>query len=152
MAHYLFVHAFFILIPTIIFNESPLKVSHQTMPLQEYKWKNRILLVFSDNPQDQNYQQQLRLLNGHANGLKERDLIILNVFADRVEKENSTQVSDINPNVLRQYYKVNTSFTVVLIGKDGGEKKRTQTILNPQELFGIIDAMPMRRAEMEKGN
>jgi hypothetical protein len=152
MAHYLFVYAFFILIPTEVLREIPLKVSQQTMPLQEYKWNNRVLLVFSENPEDQNYKQQFELLKGNENGLKERDLIVLTVFPDRVEIKNSTQAPDISANVLRQYYKVNKSFAVVLIGKDGGEKKRTQTILNPEELFGIIDAMPMRRAEMEKGN
>ena len=40
------------------------------------------------------------------------------------------------------------SFSVVLIGKDGGEKLRRATPLSPEELFAIVDAMPMRRAEM----
>jgi hypothetical protein len=43
-------------------------------------------------------------------------------------------------------------FTVILIGKDGTEKHRTNTLLQMQELFTIIDAMPMRRAEMGKKN
>ncbi|MCC5927734.1 MAG: DUF4174 domain-containing protein [Cyclobacteriaceae bacterium] len=121
------------------------------MPLQEYQWKNRVLLIFSESPEDQNYKQQIRLLNENADGLTERDLTVLSVFPDRVEKNNARQTSDFSALSLRQYYKISTSFTIVLIGKDGGEKRRTQTILKPEELFGIIDAMPMRRAEMEKG-
>jgi hypothetical protein len=38
----------------------------------------------------------------------------------------------------------------VLIGKDGGEKLRRTTPLSPEELFAIVDAMPMRRAEMRE--
>lgn len=37
----------------------------------------------------------------------------------------------------------------VLIGKDGWEKKRWQNELPIQDLFETIDAMPMRRLELE---
>lgn len=39
---------------------------------------------------------------------------------------------------------------VILIGKDGGEKYRKSTILSNENLFAIIDAMPMCRTEMKK--
>lgn len=42
------------------------------------------------------------------------------------------------------------AFSVVLIGKDGGEKLRRATPLEPAELFALVDAMPMRRAEMRE--
>jgi len=40
------------------------------------------------------------------------------------------------------------AFTVVLIGKDGGEKLRREEGANLGEIFGLIDTMPMRRREM----
>ena len=39
------------------------------------------------------------------------------------------------------------SFSVLLIGKDGGEKYRTSEIPDLAEMFALIDTMPMRRAE-----
>jgi hypothetical protein len=42
------------------------------------------------------------------------------------------------------------AFLVVLIGKDGKEKLRSGVPMPPQELFAIVDAMPMRRAEMQE--
>ncbi len=39
-------------------------------------------------------------------------------------------------------------FLVVLIGKDGGEKRRFTKPPAPDEIFSTIDAMPMRRSEM----
>ena len=36
--------------------------------------------------------------------------------------------------------------TVVLIGKDGGEKLRQTSLLQPERLFQVVDSMPMRRA------
>ena len=41
-------------------------------------------------------------------------------------------------------------FSVVLIGKDGKEKLRRATPLPSKELFEVVGAMPMRRAEMRK--
>ena len=41
------------------------------------------------------------------------------------------------------------AFAVTLVGKDTGEKARWTEIVDPAEIFARIDAMPMRRREME---
>ena len=47
------------------------------------------------------------------------------------------------------HYKIPTSpFTIILIGKDKTEKFRSIKPVPAQTLFEIIDAMPMRRAEV----
>jgi hypothetical protein len=38
-------------------------------------------------------------------------------------------------------------FTVVLIGKDGGEKLRRSDEVDLGEIFSLIDSMPMRQRE-----
>ena len=44
-------------------------------------------------------------------------------------------------------------FTFILLGKDGTEKlRRLGKVVSPQELFQLIDSMPMRKAEMATGN
>jgi hypothetical protein len=99
---------------------------------------NRHLLIFGNEENRALVQQQLHLLDTSPNDVNERKLKIT-----VVEKENS----------LYKKYNVKTAqFTVILIGKDGTEKHRTNTLLQMQELFTIIDAMPMRRAEMGKKN
>ena len=42
------------------------------------------------------------------------------------------------------------AFSVVLIGKDGKKKLRRATALPLKELFAVVDAMPIRAAEMRK--
>jgi hypothetical protein len=42
----------------------------------------------------------------------------------------------------------NEAFEIILIGLDGGIKLRKNDIVSREELFSIIDAMPMRRNEM----
>lgn len=42
-------------------------------------------------------------------------------------------------------------FAVALVGKDGGVKFRADEPVPAREIFGRIDAMPMRRREMREG-
>jgi len=94
----------------------------------------RQLLIFGQ-PQSQLVLQQLELLEKDAAGVEERDIII-------------TLVAKENP--IYKKYKVEASkrLTVILVGKDGGEKHRTHNVITAQQLFALVDAMPMRQAEM----
>jgi hypothetical protein len=40
------------------------------------------------------------------------------------------------------------AFAAVLVGRDGGEKFRSSEPVPVEKLFGLIDAMPMRRREL----
>ena len=96
----------------------------------------REILIFGNEEHSSLVQQQLALFNKEAAGIKERDIKI-------------TIVSKVD--LLNKKYHIKAgSFTVILLGKDGTEKFRTDEILLTQKLFAIIDAMPMRQAEMNK--
>ena len=41
------------------------------------------------------------------------------------------------------------AFALLLIGKDGGEKRRDTSVPDLNSLFNLIDGMPMRQAEMD---
>jgi hypothetical protein len=94
----------------------------------------RQLLIFGQ-PQTQLVVQQLELLKKDAAGVEERDIMI-------------TLVAKENP--ICKKYKVDASrpLTIILVGKDGGEKHRTHNVITAQQLFALVDAMPMRQAEM----
>ena len=93
---------------------------------EEYLWKKRVLMIAAPSLTDPLYRTQAAELIAAWEGLAERD------FAVRTRMNSS-------------------AFSVVLIGKDGGEKLRRATPLSPKELFAIVDAMPMRQAEMREG-
>ena len=85
----------------------------------------RLLVIAAPSLNDDAYRTQAALLLPALAGLNERDFAVQIQFGTK-------------------------SFSVVLIGKDGGEKLRRTTPLSPEELFAIVDAMPMRRAEMRE--
>ena len=50
----------------------------------------------------------------------------------------------------RQFHIAPAEFAVVLVGKDGGEKKRWRQPVTFEQLRDTIDAMPMRQDEMRR--
>ena len=99
---------------------------------------HRQLLIFGNEKNQSLVKQQLVLLNQQSKGVKERAIKII-----VVEKGNP---------LFMKYELSNSGFTVLIVGKDGTEKYRTNSILQMNNLFLIIDAMPMRKAEMLKKN
>jgi len=97
------------------------------LDLDAYRWKSRVLLHFGEHTQLSAQTQA---------AFKERDLVLL--------KANSPE--------LRKAFKVNSPFALILIGKDGGEKARWLTPVNPQIILNLIDSMPMRQSEIRRQN
>ena len=73
------------------------------------------------------------MLKQDSIGMAERDLVI--IF---VQNESEYKKYDVEPN----------KFTLLLIGKDGGEKLRSTKPVKTEAIFKLIDSMPMRQAEM----
>ncbi len=117
--------------------------------LDKYHWKNRILILFSDEDSSE-AQRQLALWQEHKTGLAERDLVIFQVKGKDVTGPGDIFYEKKWADKLRQRYDVeNVPFAVVLIGKDGGEKLTEKKLLPVEKLFATIDAMPMRQQEMK---
>lgn len=94
----------------------------------------RQLLIFGVNQPE--FKKQLHLLKQDSIGLADRDLLVYTY------KDGSS---------FHKKYEVKPGqFTIILIGKDGGEKFRSYTVVKPETLFALIDGMPMRKAEMRK--
>ncbi|SFE75023.1 DUF4174 domain-containing protein [Thermoflexibacter ruber] len=118
--------------------------------LQPYIWKNRLLLVFATSDKTLDYQQQMSIIAKASTGFAERHLIVFSFFENRGISPTHQNLDFHTCKKLYEKFRISKdNFTVVLIGKDGGEKYRKNTILTSEELFAIIDAMPMRKAEMK---
>lgn len=98
--------------------------------------QKRMVLVFGE-PKSSIVVAQMELFAKDAAGLRERDM----------------EVKQVAPGDKKfKQYKVGSSqaFVLVLVGKDGGEKYRSEKLTTPVELFTIVDAMPMRQSEMRR--
>lgn len=87
-------------------------------------------------------------------GFVERDLVIVTMRSGQVEILNADGTRDLAPSDTRaqidQSNHCNRGTDFNLIGKDGGVKKRWSDAVLIEDLFAAIDAMPMRRYEMQQ--
>ena len=86
----------------------------------------RRLYAYAPTASDPALIRQRTLIDAAHAGMAERDLVLIEVIGKRPH------------------------FEAVLVGKDGGEKLRTDTPITPERLFETVDAMPMRRQEMRQ--
>lgn len=100
------------------------------------RWQHRLLIIFSDEETDPRLATQRRLLGPAIAQLRERDVLLIEVVGD---------------DPLREGLGVEKrGFHALLVGKDGGVKLREREPVRPQTLLAVIDAMPMRQAEMRE--
>ena len=129
--------------------------------MKQYKWENRIVIVATSNSENALFKSQLQVLENLAVEAQERKLILFQIIGDQYivntyDESNQDQnwqkikgaVSNIDIKNLK-------AFEFILVGLDGGVKLRLTDVISKEELFRIIDRMPMRLNELrnkkEKG-
>ncbi len=98
-------------------------------------FNERLFLVFGKEGHSDLVEQQVKLFEKNKAALEERALKIT--------------VVPKNSGLYKKYQLQPGEFMVVLVGKDKMEKHRADKIVQPTELFSIIDAMPMRQEEIK---
>lgn len=126
-------------------------VAYAAIPsLEQFQWKNRVLLIFADRDNSRAARQENQLLSDRP-ALEERDMIILKVSGNMVHPVFGA-AEPIDPSRLRDDLDAPDAgdFHAVLVGKDGTVKLKVSEPVSNGELFAIIDSMPMRAAEALK--
>ena len=123
--------------------------------MARYRWMNRPLLLFAPIGDDPRLIEQRRVLDDAKAGLIDRDMIVIEmVGSDTGHARDPADGSDerlVAEDVrqLRLAYDVPIGdFALILVGKDGTEKRRKSEPTEVAPIFGQIDQMPMRRDEM----
>ena len=119
--------------------------------LSKHQWKNRVLLIITENIEDQEFKNQIKKLQNNQKGLQNRKLIIYQMTSTHFKLGISEENEWIKRPELYNNLKSNDkTFEVILVGLDGGEKLRQNSVLTTDKLFSLIDGMPMRRAEIKR--
>lgn len=114
--------------------------------LSQLTWKNRIALVFG-TAGEARLERQLAEFTRSDAALAERDMVVVRVTEETAEAVYGS-IGNLDAAELRLQAGVAPGeFQVVLIGKDGGAKLKSGEFVDSEALFGLIDRMPMRRAE-----
>ena len=132
--------------------DSPVPVTLQSM-----RDTSRPLLVFALSDADPRFRQQLAIAAHNAYELHQRQVITVPLAVHETSKPlgfvfDGSDLGSMQPAeaaIARKRFRIASGeFTVILLGKDGGEKLRSHIPLSFEKLRDTIDAMPMRRQEM----
>lgn len=119
--------------------------------LEQHRWKNRLLLAFAPSEAEQSYEDLQCRIRTRGEELAERDLIVFSLFEDGSGAVDGEPIAEERVRSLRSRFAPRPgTLTLVLVGKDGGEKLRQVDGFDLQEVLDRIDAMPMRQREMRE--
>lgn len=118
--------------------------------LSKYRWRNRLLLIFTPSEDFPAYQKLVENLKQKQDGVMDRDLIVFHLMGDGKSRVGEAMVSSQDTESLRRRFRVAAEeFRVVLVGKDG-TVKLSESVVKLPDIFALIDSMPMRQREMRE--
>ncbi|MCC5941958.1 MAG: DUF4174 domain-containing protein [Balneolaceae bacterium] len=117
--------------------------------LSDYRWENRVLILYANSALDDQYTNQMQVFSNHRDGMEERDLIIISLFNEGSSFLGDKTISlQSTESLIGKFAPDEETYKLILIGKDGGVKLQSESTITAENLFGLIDSMPMRRQEM----
>jgi hypothetical protein len=118
--------------------------------LRDYRWKNRVLLLFTPSREEKMYEGFRRVWDARGDEVSDRDLLLVEVVEEGESRVGNNLLTESSAANLQKEFQEALGATVfILIGKDGTQKLRKASV-QLDGLFELIDAMPMRRREMEQ--
>ena len=125
----------------------------EPLDLSRFQWKNRLLFLCAPNRNHPMFVSLHNSLSAQQAEVDDRDLVIFEILESDPSSINTQSLASDSALSLRKQYNVNPGeFAVLLVGKDGGIKLKRQDEIQLEEIFALIDAMPMRREEMRQKN
>jgi hypothetical protein len=122
-----------------------------TVDISEFQWTNRLLFLFSPDPNNPSFLTLRNEIMAQKDEIQDRDLIIFEILEQGPSKMDQTDLDPKAAESLRRRFAVPLgTFTVILVGKDGGVKLRRSEPTPLEKIFRLIDSMPMRQQEMRQ--
>jgi hypothetical protein len=146
----------FALLPVLSFRPVPVEPT-----LASLRHNYRPLLIFAAS-YDKNAHQQIQLLAQRIEDMQARQILAVPFLLheekndapwnDALPGRDMIQLTAVESTSARRRFRIGQNdFTVILLGKDGGEKLRSDTPVTMETLIKLIDSMPMRQKEVRDG-
>ena len=113
--------------------------------LSELKWKNRVLVVVT------NEKEEIKdLITNYNNGLNEREFVVIQFDGENAFIDDKKMSKRFSHSVSKKLRRIPQEVYLVLIGKDGRIKNLFSKTTNLNRIFSEVDKMPMRINEMKR--
>jgi hypothetical protein len=112
-------------------------MSLQDALLKDHLWKNRVIITFSSSLREPKLLALQKQIVEKICAFTDRNLVHIDLLQGSADFDEMSQ----------QFAVSSSEFQLLLLGKDGGVKLRSSTA-SLEDIFSLIDTMPMRRSEM----
>lgn len=113
-------------------------------------WESRPLVLFAPATADPTLCAALDAVETGLARFAERDMTLVTALPDEVRLGARRRGARAAAELRERFDIDPAAFCAILVGKDGGEKARADRLDDLEAWFALIDAMPMRRAEMRR--
>jgi hypothetical protein len=121
------------------------------LKLEDYRWSNRVLLIIADDMTDSDYQKAIEILKKRRSEIEERDMITILITGQHLVGVDQAAAQVMDTKAAMEFLGQGPAgCRTVLIGKDGGVKLDRAGSPDLEEIFALVDSMPMRRREMRE--
>lgn len=134
---------------TLLFVAAPVFAANSDAPLEQERGKARPLVIIAPDKNDSTLVSLKKALDEPANrqAFSERNMVLYTVVSTFGERNGKPMDAQATMSLIRGLQLgVGGRTRVILIGKDG-EKKFDEPTARVQDLFALIDQMPMREKE-----
>ena len=119
--------------------------------LSSHQWNDRLIIILVKDQSNQMLKNQFSELKKSVDGLEDRRIIVYQSQPEKYQKGlGNGNKWEASGEIYKRLKESDSEFEIVLIGLDGGIKLRKRELLKCEELFRVIDQMPMRRSEMNR--
>ena len=117
--------------------------------LPSLRAKQRPLVIFAPDEDDRRLRRQLSALATAGDGLRDREMALIVVLGKGTSVAGTRPLTASEVATIRGRFAVaGSDFAVRLVGKDGKTKRSASRPVEVADLFALVDAMPMRQAEV----
>jgi hypothetical protein len=154
MRHFLTILLLSLLPVSLMAQSSPDTVDFR---LDAHQWEHRLLFLFVPGEAPDQLEIQEEAFADRDTGFRDRDLLLITLIGatdGTVRDAPGAQAQPLTGAAVERLYNRFSvpadSFRVILVGKDGTEKRRNAEPVTARSIFDTIDAMPMRQREMRE--
>ncbi|WP_299126232.1 DUF4174 domain-containing protein [uncultured Winogradskyella sp.] len=123
--------------------------------LEMHKWKNRVLIVKTLDANSEKYQDQIKEFKNSTKELIDRKFVLYQIVTKdyvliNYQNNELNHSGKISKKLAEEILNEKANFEIILIGLDGEIKLKQTEVLMKEDLYKIVDSMPMRKNELRR--
>ena len=117
--------------------------------LDQHYWQDRLLILVAPSAKYPALQQKRNVIDERRDAIDDRDLRVYELVGNQGLRDGAPIEPEHVAAMRKRFALKQHDSVIILVGLDGGEKRRAPLATPLTEFFAQIDAMPMRRADIQ---